>query len=58
LPEPRVTFSHLQTEQIHKYQKAFGYSTEDLETIIAPMAIDGKEPIGANGYRCSAGSVE
>src|SRR6476469_753761 len=49
LPEPRVTFSHLQTEQIHKYQKAFGYSTEDLETIIAPMAIDGKEPIGAMG---------
>lgn len=49
LPEPRVTFTHLEKEQIFKYQRAFGYSTEDLETIIAPMAIDGKEPIGSMG---------
>src|SRR5437763_2639480 len=42
-------FTHLETEQIHKYQKAFGYSTEDLEAIIAPMALDGKEPIGSMG---------
>ena len=32
-----------------KYQQAFGYSTEDIDTIIAPMAIDGKEPIGSMG---------
>src|SRR4051812_43540243 len=49
LPEPRVMFTHLETEQIFKYQKAFGYTTEDLETIIAPMAIDGKEPVGSMG---------
>ncbi|BAV04628.1 glutamate synthase (NADPH/NADH) large chain [Filimonas lacunae] len=49
LPEPRVMFTHLHTEQIFKYQKAFGYSTEDLDTIIAPMAVDGKEPIGSMG---------
>lgn len=49
LPEPRVMFTHLQSEQIFKYQKAFGYSTEDLDTIIAPMAVDGKEPIGSMG---------
>ncbi|WP_153799894.1 glutamate synthase large subunit [Foetidibacter luteolus] len=49
LPEPRVLFTHLETDQIFKYQKAFGYSTEDLETIIAPMAIDGKEPVGSMG---------
>lgn len=49
LPEPRVTFTHLEHDQIFKYQRAFGYSTEDLETIIAPMAIDGKEPIGSMG---------
>ncbi|MGE7773125.1 glutamate synthase large subunit [Chitinophaga sp. NPDC101104] len=49
LPEPRVTFTHLEHEQIFKYQRAFGYSTEDLETIISPMAIDGKEPIGSMG---------
>lgn len=49
LPEPRVMFTHLEQEQIFKYHKAFGYSTEDLDTIIAPMAIDGKEPIGSMG---------
>ena len=49
LPEPRVTFTHLEHEQIFKYQKAFGYSTEDLDTIIAPMALDGKEPLGSMG---------
>jgi glutamate synthase (NADPH/NADH) large chain len=49
LPEPRVLFTHLESEQIFKYQKAFGYSTEDLDTIIAPMALDGKEPLGSMG---------
>jgi glutamate synthase (NADPH/NADH) large chain len=49
LPEPRVMFTHLESEQIFKYQKAFGYTTEDLDTIIAPMALDGKEPIGSMG---------
>lgn len=49
LPEPRVLFTHLEHDQVFKYQKAFGYSTEDLETIIAPMALDGKEPIGSMG---------
>ncbi|UEG49160.1 glutamate synthase large subunit [Ferruginibacter lapsinanis] len=49
LPEPRVMFTHLEHDQIFKYQKAFGYSTEDLDTIIAPMALDGKEPIGSMG---------
>ena len=49
LPEPRVMFTHLEHDQIFKYQKAFGYSTEDLDSIIAPMAIDGKEPIGSMG---------
>ncbi|MBP6687027.1 MAG: glutamate synthase large subunit [Lacibacter sp.] len=49
LPEPRVAFTHLSDESIRKYQKAFGYSTEDIDTIIKPMAIDGKEPIGSMG---------
>src|ERR1700722_6879914 len=49
LPEPRVMFTHLEHDQIFKYQKAFGYSTEDVETIIAPMALDGKEPVGSMG---------
>ncbi|MBL7751779.1 MAG: glutamate synthase large subunit, partial [Chitinophagaceae bacterium] len=49
LPEPRVSFTHLGHDQIFKYHKAFGYSIEDLETIIAPMAMEGKEPIGSMG---------
>lgn len=49
LPEPRVMFTHLEHDQVFKYQKAFGYSKEDLETIIQPMALEGKEPIGSMG---------
>ena len=49
LPDPRVAFTHLEHDQIFKYQKAFGYSTEDMDTIIAPMATSGKEPIGSMG---------
>src|SRR5687767_2479992 len=49
LPEPRVMFTHLESDQVFKYQKAFGYSTEDLDTLIAPMALEGKEPVGSMG---------
>lgn len=49
LPEPRVEFTHLEHDQVFKYQKAFGYNTEDIETILAPMATDGKEPVGSMG---------
>ncbi|MDF3076558.1 MAG: gltB [Sphingobacteriaceae bacterium] len=49
LPEPRVTFSDLASEAVFKYQQVFGYSREDIESIIKPMALDGKEPIGSMG---------
>jgi len=49
LPEPRIMFTNLGEDQVFKYHKAFGYSTEDLETIIAPMANDAKEPLGSMG---------
>ena len=49
LPEPRVQFTHLEEAQIFKYHKAFGYSQEDINDIISPMARDGKEPIGSMG---------
>jgi glutamate synthase (NADPH) large chain len=49
LPEPRVLFTELHHDQIFKYQKAFGYTTEDIESIITPMAVDGKEPVGSMG---------
>ncbi|GMO32533.1 MAG: glutamate synthase large subunit [Candidatus Azobacteroides pseudotrichonymphae] len=31
------------------YLKAFGYTKEDIDKIIIPMAIEGKEPIGSMG---------
>ncbi len=49
LPEPRVMFTNLSTDQVFKYQKAFGYTSEDLEDLLIKMAIDAKEPIGAMG---------
>jgi len=49
LEEPRVAFTHLSEASVAKYHKAFGYSKEDLETILQPMALDGKEPIGSMG---------
>ncbi len=49
LDEPRVAFTHLSDTSVARYQKAFGYSTEDIDTIIKPMALEGKEPIGSMG---------
>ncbi len=49
LPEPRVMFTHLEHDQVFMYQKTFGYTTEDLDVLIAPMALDGKEPTGSMG---------
>jgi glutamate synthase (NADPH/NADH) large chain len=49
LDEPRVTFTHLSDASILKYQKAFGYTTEDVEMLIKPMALEGKEPVGSMG---------
>jgi glutamate synthase (NADPH/NADH) large chain len=49
LDEPRVAFTHLSDASILKYQKALGYSTEDIDDIVTPMAVDGKEPIGSMG---------
>ena len=49
LPEPRVSFTGLSKSSVYRYQKVFGYTREDLETIIKPMAVDGKEPIGSMG---------
>ncbi|RZK19174.1 MAG: hypothetical protein EOO43_11945, partial [Flavobacterium sp.] len=49
LPEPRVAFTNLSKDAVHKYHQVFGYTREDIETIIKPMAVDGKEPIGSMG---------
>ena len=55
LPEPRVVFSNLSEESIFRYQQVFGYSREDIDTIIKPMALEGKEAHWFNGYRYSIG---
>ncbi len=36
-------------EHIRQQQQAFGYTVEDLKVVIAPMAIDGQEPVGSMG---------
>lgn len=49
LEKPRVTYTYLKKESVFKYQQAFGYSREDLESIVTPMALTGYEPIGSMG---------
>ncbi|MBC7913275.1 MAG: glutamate synthase large subunit [Pyrinomonadaceae bacterium] len=49
LPEPRLAFTNLSKSAVLKYQQVFGYSREDIETIIKVMAVEGKEPIGSMG---------
>lgn len=36
-------------DNYHKQLKAFGYTKEDLERIVLPMATEGKEPVGSMG---------
>ncbi len=49
LDDPKVVFTELSGPSTFKYQQVFGYTREDLETIIKPMALDGKEAIGSMG---------
>ncbi|PTQ97956.1 glutamate synthase (NADPH/NADH) large chain [Mucilaginibacter yixingensis] len=49
LNEPRLAFASLSPDSVFRYQQVFGYSREDIDTIIKPMALDGKEPIGSMG---------
>jgi glutamate synthase (NADPH/NADH) large chain len=49
LAEPRLVFADLAPDAVFRYQQVFGYSREDIDTIIKPMAVDGKEPIGSMG---------
>ncbi|AFA47532.1 glutamate synthase large subunit [Acetobacterium woodii] len=48
LPEPKIkNITH--SETLIQRQKTFGYTYEDLKTMIIPMAKDGVDPIGAMG---------
>jgi len=49
LPVPGHTKNAPYGDQLIKYQKAFGYTTEDLRVILGPMAQSATEPIGAMG---------
>ena len=49
LAEPRLAFASLSEASVYRYQQVFGYSREDIDTIIKPMALDGKEPVGSMG---------
>jgi glutamate synthase (ferredoxin) len=48
LPDPAMVM-HMEAAPLIRRQLSFGYSFEDLNTILAPMARDGVEPIGSMG---------
>ena len=45
-PSEQVTISN---QPLHLRQRAFGFTQEDLKVLLAPMAIEGAEPIGSMG---------
>jgi glutamate synthase domain-containing protein 2/glutamate synthase domain-containing protein 1/glutamate synthase domain-containing protein 3 len=45
-PSEQVTLSD---QPLHRRQRAFGYSQEDLRVLLEPMAREGQEPIGSMG---------
>ncbi len=45
-PSEQVTLSD---QPLHRRQRAFGYSQEDLRVLLEPMAREGVEPIGSMG---------
>ncbi|HIP71241.1 MAG TPA: glutamate synthase subunit alpha, partial [Anaerolineae bacterium] len=49
LPAPPEPDTAVDQPALTQLQQAFGYTFEDLRLILAPMARDGKEPIGSMG---------
>src|SRR6202167_5080479 len=45
-PSEQVTISE---QPLHRRQRAFGFTQEDLRVLLTPMARDGAEPIGSMG---------
>ncbi len=45
-PSEQVTISE---QPLHRRQRAFGYTQEDLRVLLTPMARDGAEPVGSMG---------
>jgi glutamate synthase (NADPH/NADH) large chain len=46
---PEVAAMGPDSETLRKAQRAFGYTKEDVEFFLKPMAVDGKDPIGSMG---------
>ena len=46
---PSAPYSPPRQETVNRRQKTFGYTEEDLQILIAPMAQNGAEPIGSMG---------
>jgi len=49
LPAPQVQVHQPTLASLHKHQKAFGYTVEDLNIILLQMVETAKEPLGAMG---------
>ncbi len=47
--EPAPPPPRLGGEDLWRLQRAFGYTDEDLNILLAPMATEGKEPVGSMG---------
>ena len=48
LPEPSES-PNIASEDLQKLQRAFGYTLEDLQIVMEPMALSGVEPTGSMG---------
>jgi glutamate synthase domain-containing protein 2/glutamate synthase domain-containing protein 1/glutamate synthase domain-containing protein 3 len=48
LPEPPRAFG-FSPEDLIKRQRAFGYTEEEINMIVTPMAVNGQEPLGSMG---------
>jgi len=48
LPEPPRAFG-FSPEDLIKRQRAFGYTEEEINMIVTPMAVNGQEPVGSMG---------
>ena len=49
LPLPETMPPSLSGELLIRQQRTFGYTTEDLKILMAPMALNGQEAIGSMG---------
>lgn len=50
LPDPVREPDTIPEEEVMVQQQAFGYTTEELNKLIKPMVLEGKDPVGSMGY--------